>query len=205
MDNKAYLDQIAVKGKKNSSSGPILSPLMIKLIIVAVVAIIAIIIVSSMISAKKAEGAKVDQMVYTRIVSLTKTSNPMLSFQKKLRSSDLRGNATNLNNSLLTTKRKIDSVASAIKLKTSDIDPEVSDSNSSAMSTYKAELTRAKLNGHLDRTYAISTAYQISMLISLEKQARSKATNGTYASALDSSISDLEILYENFQKYTETH
>ena len=48
MDNKAYLDQIAVKGKVKS--GPIFTPMLIKLIAAGVVMLITMIIVGSVIS-----------------------------------------------------------------------------------------------------------------------------------------------------------
>ena len=42
MDNKAYLDQIAVKGKNATNSGPLLSPLMIKLLIAGAIMLITL-------------------------------------------------------------------------------------------------------------------------------------------------------------------
>ena len=52
MDNKAYLDEIAVKSKKKFSAGPILTPLMIKLIAAAAVAVIAMIVIGGILAAK---------------------------------------------------------------------------------------------------------------------------------------------------------
>ena len=51
MDNKAYLDEIAVKGKRQGVGAGILSPMLIKLIIVALFAVIALAVVGNIISA----------------------------------------------------------------------------------------------------------------------------------------------------------
>ena len=50
MDNKAYLDEIAVKGKKRFSAGPIMTPVMIKLVAAAAVAVIAMIVIGGVLS-----------------------------------------------------------------------------------------------------------------------------------------------------------
>ena len=47
MDNKAYLDQIAVKGKNATNKEPLLSPLMIKLLVAGVIMLITVIIVGA--------------------------------------------------------------------------------------------------------------------------------------------------------------
>ena len=52
MDNKAYLDSIAVKGKDTGKASiPILSPMLIKIIAVGVVLAIAMMFVGSLLSA----------------------------------------------------------------------------------------------------------------------------------------------------------
>ena len=53
MDNKAYLDQIAVKGKVKS--GPIFTPMLIKLIAAGAIILITMIIVGSIISGSNAK------------------------------------------------------------------------------------------------------------------------------------------------------
>ena len=55
MDNKAYLDQIAVKGKVKS--GPIFTPMLIKIIAAGVVALITLIIVGAVISSSNSNNA----------------------------------------------------------------------------------------------------------------------------------------------------
>ena len=75
----------------------------------------------------------------------------------------------------------------------------------SCMSEYMTELEEAYLNGVLDITYASSTSYQLTLLIGLETQARSKTNDPDYAEALDNSISDLTKLQKSFKNYSDTH
>ena len=204
MDNKAYLDEIAVKGKKKNT-GPILTPLMIKLIITAVAALVTIVTVALFINSKNIENSKIDQQVYARIASLLDSGGPMLSYQDDLRSAELRGYTTNLVNSLTTAQNKLASVASAVNVNPESFHQDVIDKEAAAMSEFSSELESAKLNGRIDRAFAINAAYQITLLISLEEQARGKATNSAYASALDNSLSDLELIYNSFKNYNDTY
>ena len=81
----------------------------------------------------------------------------------------------------------------------------VIEENSGTMTALMTTFEDAKLNGQLDKTLASETAYQLSMLISLEQQARAKSTNDDYAQALDNSMRDLEALQKLFKDYSDTH
>ena len=205
MDNKAYLDEIAVKGKKKFSAGPILTPLMLKLIIVGSIAVIVMIIVGSILGNKSTDIAVVHESVYARITGLLSDDGPIKTYYEKVRSSDVREYASSLISSLSTAASRINAVSSSIGLNTEGLSSEAMAENDAAMSEFANELETAYLNGTLDVTYASSTSYQLSMLISLEEQARIKTSNAEYAEALDNSIRDLTTLQKQFKKYGDTH
>ena len=92
MDNKAYLDEIAVKGKYKGNTGPIISPVIIKLIIAALFAVIALAIVGGIISSKNQETIQLYEAVYERIALLAGNGSPFKEYQNSLYSSDLRAN-----------------------------------------------------------------------------------------------------------------
>lgn len=200
MDNKAYLDEIAVKGKKKFSAGPILTPVMIKLIAAAAVAVVAMIVVGGILASKNGEVAEVHQMVYARIESLLDDEGPLNSYSERLKSSDLRTYTVQLLSSLESSRSAIETSGQNVTAS-----GKVTDENSGLMMTYMNELEDGMLSGQLDKVYATDTAYHLSLLISLEQQARAKATNDVYANALDASIRDLQTLQKNFKEYSDTH
>ncbi len=200
MDNKAYLDEIAVKGKKKFSAGPILTPVMIKLIAAALVAVVAMIVIGTILSNKNQEVAEVHQMVYARIDSLLDKKGPFNSYSEDLKSSDLRTYTVQLLSSLETTRSTLNRSGQDFTASEN-----VTTENSALMSAFQYELKEATLNGQLDKVYATDAAYHLSLLILLEEQALAKATNDTYANALNSSITDLKVLEENFRDYSDTH
>ena len=205
MDNKAYLDEIAVKGKKKFSAGPILTPVMIKLIIVGVAAVIAMIVVATMLGSKKDDSAAIHENVYFRMTRLIDKKGPLATYIKKLKSSELRTYTSTLSSSLTTTTTSIKAVAGKIGLNTNSASGTVSSEINSLFTTLDSELDRAYLSGNLDVTYASSIAYQLALLISLETQARSKTSDATYTKTLDESKADLESLEESFRNYADTH
>jgi hypothetical protein len=205
MDNKAYLDEIAVKGKKKFSAGPILTPVMLKLIIVGVFAVIAMIVVGTMLSSNNDGSAATHEAVYFRMTGLLDKKGAINTYIKKVKASELRSYTSSLIASLTTSTSEIKGAASRIGLNTSSASADVSSQNSLILNQYLMELDDAYLTGTLDATYASSTAYQLSILIGLEQSARMKTSDGPYATTLDNSIRDLTALEESFRNYADTH
>ncbi len=205
MDNKAYLDEIAVKGKKKFSAGPILTPVMIKLIIVGVAAVISLIVVATMLGSRNDGSAALHEAVYLRINSLMDKKGPVQSYIKKVKDTNLRTWTTQLISSLTTAQTSIKAVSKKIGLNTSGSDADVKAENTKQMNTFKSDLERAYLSGRLDTIYATDMSYQLTLLINLENQARVRTSDATYAKALDDSIHDLTTLEESFRDYSDNH
>ncbi len=205
MDNKAYLDEIAVKGKKKFSAGPILTPVMIKLIIVGVAAVISLIVVATMLGSRNDGSAALHEAVYLRINSLMDKKGPVQSYIKKVKDTNLRTWTTQLISSLTTAQTSIKAVSKKIGLNTSGSDADVKAENTKQMNTFKSDLERAYLSGRLDTIYATDMSYQLTLLINLENQARVRTSDATYAKALDDSIRDLTTLEESFRDYSDNH
>ena len=205
MDNKAYLDEIAVKGKKKFSAGPILTPVMIKLIIVGVAAVISLIVVATMLGSRNDGSAALHEAVYLRINSLMDKKGPVQSYIKKVKDTNLRTWTTQLISSLTTAQTSIKAVSNKIGLNTSGSDADVKAENTKQMNTFKSDLERAYLSGRLDTIYATDMSYQLTLLINLENQARVRTSDATYAKALDDSIRDLTTLEESFRDYSDNH
>ena len=205
MDNKAYLDEIAVKGKKKFASGPLLTPVMIKIIIVGVAALICMIVVASMLGSKGEDNTSIHQAVYLRVNSLLDSRGPVQQYLKKVKASDVRTYTSSLISSLTTTEAGIKSASGRVGFTPGSAPSEVSTANSAQITTLTTELERAYLRGNLDVTYASNLAYQLTLLISLEKQARTKTNDDAYAKVLDASMRDLEKLEENYRNYADNN
>ena len=205
MDNKAYLDQIAVKGKVKS--GPIFTPMLIKLIAAGVVMLITMIIVGGVISSSNAKVTQTHERVYLRIAKKRKknSSTPLAKYSKLLRNSDLRSYATNLYNTLLTTNTSLSSVISTTGVNTAKISTVVSTEENANISSYTAALDDAILAGTLDHTFATETLYQISTLIQYENESLKKANNQSYANLINQSINDLTVLQEKFKDWSDNN
>ena len=177
MDNKAYLDQIAVKGKVKS--GPIFTPMLIKLIAAGVVLLITMLVVGGIVSGSNAKVTQSHERVYLRIAKLgdKSSSAPLAKYSKLLRNSDLRSYATILYTTLVNTNNSLSSVISTTGVKTTSISSEVSKEESANITSYTSALDDAILAGTLDRTFATETIYQISTLIQYENESLKKANS----------------------------
>lgn len=205
MDNKAYLDQIAVKGKVKS--GPIFTPMLIKLIAAGVVLLITMLVVGGIVSGSNAKVTQSHERVYLRIAKLgdKSSSAPLAKYSKLIRNSDLRSYATILYTTLVNTNNSLSSVISTTGVKTTSISSEVSKEESANITSYTSALDDAILAGTLDRTFATETIYQISTLIQYENESLKKANSQSYANLIQQSINELTSLQEQFKDWSDNN
>lgn len=204
MDNQSYLDQIAVKGKTKVNSEPLLSPLMIKIIIAGIIALITIVIVGSILNSANSGTISMYERLYLRITNLHGSKGPYQKYSKYLRSSNLRGYASDLETSLTNTGNQIKGAVSKAGVDTSHISSDVKKEESSRISSLLSKLENARLTGVIDPTYATSVSNEINQLIILERQVRSKTSDTGVAGVIDSSLNDLQAIYEKMHDLSLT-
>lgn len=203
MDNKAYLDQIAVKGKVKS--GPIFTPMLIKLIAAGVIALITMIVVGSIISGSNDKVKQTYERAYLRITNLAEENAPLSDYIEKIKDSDLRAYALSLVTSLKSTSIAVSSLSGNIGINTDKISKVVQSEEESNNSDLASSFEDAVLTGTIDNVYASKAYYQITMLLAIEAEARAKTPNQQFAQTLDLSTQDLTLLQENFKKYNQEH
>lgn len=203
MDNQTYLNQIAVKQTTSRGIGNFFTPTMIKIIIGAVIALIFVIILGSILNSANQKTIDLYTAFHLRLQNLTAGNGPLSTYTKNLKSSDLRSLAGNLQTSLTSTSQEMSSLLSTLKVDTSN--PSEQATADSNISSYTSELADAKLNGVLDRTFASSTALQISILLSMESEIRAKTDNSSLANLMDRSSADLNKLLAQFTNYSNSH
>lgn len=207
MDNKAYLEQISSEARPlkptKSLFGFNISPKMLKIIIGIVVATVIIMIFGGILSSLGNKNSERDYLdkIYIR------TDNLMVSisnYNNLVKSSELRSMGNSLNAVLVQTNYEVLNYLKE-NYELTNYKPEkeqtLTDEN-----TYIEELNQSlengRLNGILDRTYAREFTYEIGMLLSLESEAIANTKNENLKSILNSSHTNLEQLYPQFNNFT---
>ena len=204
MDNKAYLDQIAVKGKKAMPSKPLLTPAIIKLLAAGIVAIILIFVVIAMLNSNNSKITQKYEALYARATNLVQESGPLVLYDQKLKSSTLR----QYNSTFKSTVDSFNSTYSGMTT-TAGFDPlllsnEVTEEESKNNYTIESQLSTGYLNGTLDEVYAATMYYQVSVLLSMNEEAMTAYTTIELSSVLNNfktELIELQKLYKNYTDY----
>ncbi|MBR3176915.1 hypothetical protein IKG13_01385 [Candidatus Saccharibacteria bacterium] len=199
MDNKAYLDQIAVKGKVKS--GPIFTPMLIKIIAAGVVALITLIIVGAVISSSNSKVTQTYERAYLRITNLANAKGPLQVYAEKVKDSNLRSYALTFFSSLKTTNVSLSGISNNIGIKPNDISKTVKGEEDANTADLEASFNNAVLTGTIDEVYASKFYQQISLLLAIEAEARAKTTNQQFASVLDQSTNDIVIIQNQLNEF----
>ena len=204
MDNKSYLDQIAVKGKNASNSEPLHSPVMIKLLIAGVIMLITIIIVAVMFNNTNAKLTQSYERLYMRITQMCGSKGPYKKYSSFILSSDLTAYANQLETSLTNTTNSLSPVWKSLEVDKSNITKEVKTEETATFNTYMRRLEEASVSGQMDEYYSSQTANQIMQLKTLEEQVLKKTKNKSLPGILEQSISELDKLYEKFRDFNNS-
>ena len=201
MDNKAYLDQIAVKGKKPSVVQSLLTPAIIKLFAAGIVALILFFVVIGILNSNNAKITQKFEAVYQRATSLALDDGPMNQYNQKIKSTDLRQYNSTFQSVLATFNNTYGGMASTAGFNPEAISADILKDDTLNTSTIEAELNSGYLNGILDHTYAATAYYQVSVLISMNEEAIAASTNTDLSDVINKfnlSLIDLQKLYKTF-------
>ena len=200
MDNKTYLDQIAVKGN-NYQKNSLLSPNIIKLIIGAIIALIAIIIVAAVLNANNNKPKTLARSLYIRTSMLSSETGPLNTYGRKIKNSELRNYNSQIKSALNQASTTLSPILENMKVST-EIDEEgATDEDSKAIKAYAAELNESKLKGLLDRQYTQKTNLQLTYVLNLCYELQTLTHNQTLYDALASITADLKALQNNLNGF----
>lgn len=200
MDNKAYLDQIAVKETKKSQS-PLLSPTLLKLIIGALFLIVVLIAMISIFSSQNKNTNTSYAELNQRYAKLLAEESPMLMQKENLHSSALRANTASfisLSRSFSTTYAN---AASSAGLDIYTLTPEKYSTIEQEFTNFNTNLNTAYMNGYLDQSYASECAYQVAMLIQLEEDIYNTTNNDALREILSTNLDNLRTFQAVYEKY----
>lgn len=200
MDNKAYLDQIAVKETKKSQS-PLLSPALLKLIIGALFLIVVLIAMISIFGSQNKNASTSYAELNQRYAKLLAEDSPMLMQKENLHSSALRANTASfisLSRSFSTTYAN---AASSAGLDIYTLTPEKYSTIEQEFTNFNTNLNTAYMNGYLDQSYASECAYQVAMLIQLEEDIYNTTNNDALREILSTNLDNLRTFQAVYEKY----
>jgi hypothetical protein len=204
MDNKAYLDQIAVKGKKTVNHEPLLTPVMIKILIAGLITLITIVIVAVMINNTNAKLTQSYERLYLRVTQFCGKKGPYETYSKYISSSQLRSYASQLETSITNTNNSLSGIWSSLNVSKDKLTKDVKTEENTAFNSYMSRLQEASISGQMDAYYSSQTANQIMKLKTLERQIIKKTTNKSLTPVLEQSVRDLDELYELFQGFNDS-
>lgn len=205
MDNKAYLDSIAVKGKDTSkASVPILSPMLIKIIAVGVVLAIAMMFVGSLLSSKNKELKITYDKIYYTYNQLSQGSGPLYTYQRKLKSSTVRAITSQLQTSIINTNNQLKNAAGQIKVTVGTYDQKATEEVTADLNYLESEFESGFYAGTLDKSYATALYLQLSKMIAAQSEARQKTDSQAFASVLDASLKDLQSIQEQYKNFIDS-
>lgn len=204
MDNRAYLDSIAVKGKDTTKGIPILSPTIIKLIAVAIVAAIAMLVVGSLLNSKNTELLTTYEKIYSTYNELSSTSGPLQQYKRNLKSSTVRAITTQFQTSITNTTAQLKNAVGQVGVDTSSISSEATSAVSADIAALSNSCESGFYAGTLDKSYATAVYLQISKMIALQTEARQKTDDANFASIMESSLSDLQNIQQQYKDYIDS-
>ncbi len=206
MNNKEYLDQISSNNrqvKQNSGFlGFNISPRLAKIVIGAFIAAILIIIIGSIVGLSGNSSSEKDYLgrIYLRTNNLM---DAIATYNKSVKSSELRSMGTSLNAVLAETSYSVSSILDSEY----DVSPSkavsdrITEEEEADKTALNDSLEDARISGRLDRVFAHNFTYAISMLSNLEADAIKKAKKDSTATTLSSSKANLDQLYTQFDEF----
>lgn len=207
MDNQAYLNQIS--NNLNSSSqktkfsfSNFLSPKLIIFFVAAAISFIIIVIIGNIINGSNSNIKNTTISLNLHTNNLTSTIS---TYQPNLKSSELRGYSASLSNILSETSSILSNyIEKTYKIKQiNTYDASLTETETSLSESINNELFSAKINGILDRTYAHTMAYEITIITAHEYEIFNSLDDDMKTS-IESSYNSLSNLYDKFNNFSES-
>lgn len=203
MNEQEYLNQISAEvrpDKLPKQKSGILSSPFFKVGVIGLVALVLIMIVGSVLSSGKTDDKT---RTIQLLLHLDNTAKVISDYQPSVKSSDLRSSSASLYSVLTNTSRETTNYLSenyGYKSASNDLVTQA-DTERDGL---EADLFDAKINGTLDRIFAHKMEYEITMILAEEQSVYRVTSDSGYRSALESSMSSLETLYDKFNSFSET-
>ncbi len=205
MNSLEYLNHISQSNRptKPVKQSKITGGLILRILVIGVVITAILMGVGILMNTGSNRATNLTKQLYVRMVNTNKTIS---TYNKKLKSSQLRA----ISYSLSSTLTGATSQLSAYLTKTypNDATPlspdsETATTEASMSAGINSSLEKARLNGLLDRDYATKIHLQVSLIMSMITELMARDTNPELREILTTIYSNLNTIEQSFQTYAD--
>jgi len=203
MNDKEYLNQISssVRPEKKPKMSFMSSPIF-KALAIGVIAFVMIVVLGSILGGNKGD---LENSTIALKLHLDNTSEIVSKYQKSIKSSDLRSSSASVYSVLTNTSREVtDYLTAKYSYKSGSGDKKIIEEATLNKDGLDTDLADAKINGTLDRIFALKMKYEISLLMAEETNIYNTTGDTTLKNIMNSSYNSLETLYNKLNDFSET-
>ena len=202
MDSQSYLNEIAVANRPQTKSK--FSFIKSKFFIIGA-AVVGALILMAIIGAVLSNGkASLKEKSITLSLRLQNTTDIIKSYQGYVKSSDLRSSSASLAGIVSNTSKELDAYLADTYKYDGTPEQKIADAEEEHTTELDTDLFSARINGNLDRIYAIKMAHEISLILAMEDSIYDSANNESLKEILATSYDSFENIYDKFDQFSET-
>lgn len=203
MDGQEYLNQISgvTGGVRNGGRPAWFSSPIFKVLVIGVVGVILMMIVGAILGNG---GDSFKDRCFGLKLKLDRTISAITDYQTEVKSSELRSYSASLSGVLSNTNREFENyLVEKYKYKEKSVAKNITAKADEDFEELSTELFTAKINGNLDRIFAIKMSYEISLIMAEESSIYAATNNEDLKKMMQTSHESLSNLYENFNGFSE--
>lgn len=202
MDSLEYLNQISKSNRPvKKSPGDVSKSTIIKVAIGGIVLFFALIAFGSLMGNLNSKVSNTTKQLYARTNQINST---LKSYNKSLKSSRLRAIGSSLQTVLTGASNQLKEYYSnkGTKSEKLKLQGDLAKKEDQLISNLNTSLEKAKLNGVLDRTYDNQINLQVSLLLSLTSQVKTRTKDKKLLAIVEPLHSSLQTIHENLESYS---
>lgn len=201
MNNLEYLNQISQETRPTSAKKSNSLSLIIKIAVGGIAAFLFIMCVGLVLNAGKSSPTDLTKQLYVRTANLNTT---LTTYNKSLKSSQLRAIGTSLNGVLTGASASLSNYLLPEDGEKGDLNPpeKLLATETTTDEELNTSLNNAKLNGILDRVYANQIQLQVSLLISFIAQLEPRTKDEALLDIITQYQSNLYIIEQSLKTYS---
>lgn len=201
MNNLEYLNQISQETRPTSTKKSNPLSLVIKIAVGGIAAFLFIICVGVVLNAGKSSPTDLTKQLYVRTANLNTT---LTTYNKSLKSSQLRAIGTSLNGVLTGASASLSNYLLPEGGEKGDLNPpeKLLATETTTDEELNTALNNAKLNGILDRVYANQIQLQVSLLIAFISQLAPRTKDSALLDIIDQYQSNLYVIEQSLESYS---
>lgn len=201
MNNLEYLNQISQETRPTSAKKSNSLSLIIKIAVGGIAAFLFIMCVGLVLNAGKSSPTDLTKQLYVRTANLNTT---LTTYNKSLKSSQLRAIGTSLNGVLTGASASLSNYLLPEGGEKGDLNPpeKLLATETTTDEELNTSLNNAKLNGILDRVYANQIQLQVSLLISFIAQLEPRTKDEALLDIITQYQSNLYVIEQSLENYS---